>query len=510
MRGDLDGGAGQQDQKPRIRRSRRSRKEIEMRHTTRVTLHGLQLAVLITLAAGAAGCTAIASRMVTRFANRELSKSGSVKVIDGDMALFRQCLEARGGTCQGTASTALPQTAPLAGQVAPLRTGLSAPVATTVAALGPHHPAQAAASVLNHPFLQKITAVHNHLRGLPPSHPVQGFEAASTGSAESPETTLTLSSSLEEVGDFVDQVNQATASGAWRALSEQAEKQAAASAEAQQDARTAAFIRRYTEAYFENGKFVKVELDTKDLNTRINSYLSQNMSLFCNDPSRASQYCAPLEASLQDEVLKGVAKDPANQNFVLLALGTQGYVSREGVSRVFPGVQVTFDPVGARPVSVAKIDLTAVGTDLVWVFFQALFDAHEGLPAVSTATGVDLGANNKAFNLPVFDPSTGNVNEQDFQDVNTLSNEVGAAAGTAFDKVIRGLGPFSLNNEALEELLTAIVTVTVHNAAQKATWCWFSCNLDQQVEKAAANEKEKIRSDLSKGAKRIKLRLRLF
>lgn len=491
-----------------------------MQHTTKATaprLHGLPLAALLALAAGATGCTALADRVATRLADRALSKvEHEMVVIDGDVALFRQCLESRGGICQGNASTALPPSAPVAGQVAPLRTNLSAPVTAAVAALGPNHPSQAGGAVLSHPFLQKIAAVHNQLRGLPSSDPVPGVEAASTGSVEAPETTLTLSTSPEEVGDFVDQVNQATAFGSWRALSEQTEKQAAvlsasagaASAAAHQDARTAAFIHRYTEAYFENGKFMKIELDTQNLETKIESYLSRNVSLFCD--SQPSP-CDTLTTALQNEILKGVAKDPSNQDFVLLSLGTQGYVSRLGdLSLIFPGVRVTLDPAGARPASVAKIDLTQVGTDLVWVFFQALFDAHESLPAVSNATGVDLGTAGRAFDLPVFDPDTGNINHQDLEDIITFSNQVYGAVGAAFDRVIRGLGPFSLNNEALEDLLTAIVSVTVHNAAQKGAWCWFSCNLDQQIEKAADDEKAKIRSDLSKTAKRIRLRLRVL
>ena len=457
---------------------------------------------MLSLAVGAAGCTAIADRLATRLTDRALSKvEHEVTVINGDIALFRQCLESRGGACQGDASAALPQ----AGQVAPLRAGLSAPVAASMEALGPDHPAQAASAVLSHPFLQKMTAMHNQLRGLDAQSQVPGVEVASKGQ----ETTLTLNTSPEEVSNFVDQVNQATASGAWRALSEQTEKTAGASAEARQDARTAAFIRRYTDAYFENGKFVKVELDTQDVDTRIESYLTRNVSFFCGDPAQ-QKHCDALVASLQNEVLKGVAKDSANQDYVLLALGTKGYVSRTGQSFAFPGVRLTLDPAGAQPASVARIDLTAVGNDLVWVFFQALFDAHEGLPAVSTATGVELGAADQAFDLPVFNPSAGNVSEKDFQDINSFSNQVGAAVGTAFDKVIRGVGPFSLDNEALEELLTAIVTVTVHDAAYKGAWCWFSCNLDQQIEKAAADEKAKIRSDLSKSAKRFKLRLRML
>lgn len=475
-------------------------------------LRRFQFAALVAwvAGAGATGCTAIAERPFSTIEHE-------IRAVDGDLALFRQCLESRGGACQGNTATSLPQTVAIGGRVASLRAGLSAPVATAVATLGPDHPAQTASAVLSHPFLKKIVAVHNQLRGLPSSEPVQGVGVTSTEEAGASTTTLALTLSPEEVGDFMDQAHLATASGAWRALAEQAQAQASALspqagagfAEAQQDARTAAFIHRYTEAYFENGKFVKIDLDPQDLETKAESFLAQNASLFCGSPSQAKEFCDPLVSSLQGEILQGVAKDPSNQDFVLLALGTRGYVSRTGQSFAFPGLSITLEPAGGQPVSAAKIDLTQVGTELTWVFFQALFDAHEGLPAVSSATGVSLGPTDQAFDLPVFNPGTGNVDEKDFQDIVTFSNQVGGAVGAAFDKAIRGLGPFSLNNEALEDLLTAIVTVTVNDAAQKAAWCWYSCNLDQQIDTAAANEKERIRSDLRRRAKRIKLKLRI-
>ena len=92
-----------------------------------------QFLTIVFLAAGATGCTAIADRLATRLTDRALSKvEHEITVINGDIALYRQCLDSRGGTCQGDASAALPQ----AGQVAPLRAGLSAPVAASVDALG--------------------------------------------------------------------------------------------------------------------------------------------------------------------------------------------------------------------------------------------------------------------------------------------------------------------------------------------------------------------------------------
>ena len=48
--------------------------------------------------------------------------------------------------------------------------------------------------------------------------------------------------------------------------------------------------------------------------------------------------------------------------------------------------------------------------------------------------------------------------------------------------MISGLGPFSLNNPPLEDLLTEIITTSVRKATEKATWCWYACNLNEDVE----------------------------
>ncbi|HYO15053.1 MAG TPA: hypothetical protein VE685_17810 [Thermoanaerobaculia bacterium] len=456
------------------------------------------------------GCATIAEGVATRLVNRELEEvEKEIAVVKGDLALFRKCLRGQGGVCP--AATPAPVTA------APLQTRLAAPLSESVEALGPDHPAQAASEVLAHPLLDKVASLHANLTGVS-SGPSAGLVKESTGSTGgAPESALTMSLSVEEVRDFTDRIGWATATGSWKALADHAEGQradmTASASEAERkavdrEARRLAFLDAYLRAYFDNGRVVKVELQTADLEAKVDAYVKTRLPLFCGDASQA-QTCAQIVADLREQILKGVAQDPTNKSYVLLPLGATGFVTRDGQRIIFPGFQIGLDPAGAEPVSIAKIDFAQVGADLVRVFLQAIFDADHALPAVSTATGVSLGKQNAGFDLQVFNPAVGNVDAKDFQAIAALSSQVEAAVGSAVLKAVGGLGPFSLNNEALEQVVATVIAMVVRDAVEQGAWCWYSCDLDGRIARAAHHEKDRIEEDLRRDAERLTLRLKL-
>lgn len=457
------------------------------------------------------GCAAIAERVATHLTEKKLDKLGEITVIEGDLSLFRECLEARGGSCEkGGAAQPVPGAATANATVEPVSSDVSSGLTKKVDGLGANHPAATATAALEHPFTQKISGVYDHLRGLNPA-PGAAVEVSSESGEKT--TTVHLDTSFTELNSFSDQVNRATAAGGWKALEEQAnahaaQAQGAEAAKAKRDARTATFLRKYIEAYFENGRFVQVELDPDDLDNSMAGYLRQHLPWLCGGSNPATP-CSTLVDKLSGEVLKGVAQGTDGSNYVFVTLGTQGFVTRDGRTFAFPGFQITFDPAGSQPVTVKKIDFTQVGSDLVAVFLQALFDAHEGLPAVSTATGIDLGTAGKPFALPVFDPSSGNVDQNDFTEINNIANRVEAAVSAATDRAVRGIGPFSLNNEALEELIVVAVGVTVRKLVEKGAWCWFACNLDQDIETLRKELEGDVKTLAHNEAERVKLRLRM-
>ncbi len=76
-----------------------------------------------------------------------------------------------------------------------------------------------------------------------------------------------------------------------------------------------------------------------------------------------------------------------------------------------------------------KFDFTAVGTDLVRVVLEAIFDAYEGLPAVSSASGAGL--------LPAIPVD---VDAGDLNHMNRVNDNAEVATAVVVDRVVKGIG----------------------------------------------------------------------
>ena len=146
--------------------------------------------------------------------------------------------------------------------------------------------------------------------------------------------------------------------------------------------------------------------------------------------------------------------------------------------------------VGSAPPS--RVRFTTISSDLIRVILEAVFDAHERLPAMQGATGLHFPAQDQADELPLFDPTRGNVDADDFSQIRKINQGSGAAAGVLADRLIRGIGPLSLNNEAIEELITTVVATTVKKAMEKSTWCFYACNLNVDIKQAEERLKTKV------------------
>ncbi len=143
-----------------------------------------------------------------------------------------------------------------------------------------------------------------------------------------------------------------------------------------------------------------------------------------------------------------------------------------------------------------RTDFKAMGIDIVRILLEAVFDAHEGLPALSAATN-SATALGFTGGLDAFDSTTAGFSATDFQHMTTLNNRIEAASGILIDRLIRGIGPLSLNNDALEQAIVEVIATTVRKAAEKATWCWYACGLAQE----AATLEQDAETQIEKGEK---------
>ena len=230
-----------------------------------------------------------------------------------------------------------------------------------------------------------------------------------------------------------------------------------------------------------------------------------------------------------------------------------GYVSRDQSFRsMLPTLKFTLDPTVNQPVKVTDVEpgphqgqvLTrasdfgelgvatdssgvgtgsSIGAEVVRVFLEAIFDAHEGLPAIAAAnlpnikpTALTLGE----YSLPLFTSPLGNIDSGDLTRMTHTNDQVAAKTRAIMSRVIAGIGPFSLNNQPLEDFIVEIITTSVRQATSKATWCWYACNLnvdvktletdaskavDEKVTEVEANVKKKADAE----AEHVKLRLKL-
>jgi hypothetical protein len=394
---------------------------------------GMSLLVAV-LATQFCGCAAMARRLATAIAGHAVDRRFAV--FNGRTAAFGACLKSTGGGCADPAGFAAPRT-PLDTSLASLRAG---------AAFGTAAPALSAAErALTHPVQRRLNALYNTLSGLPAA-PVAGFSAAplADGGDE-----VELRFSLEEMDTYLGLVSEATGTEDWQALADRADVTGAS-----RDRILTGYLAAYLGAYFRGGEFVKVTFGNGI------------------DPVAALKERFPLVG--QTELERIFPEYFTKERWAFGNVGAAGFVTRTGAVYQFPAIDARLDPLAGRVANGSQIELPSVAADLARVMLEAVFDAHDRLPAASGATGLTVAV----APLRLHDPKGSSVSEVEFGEVNRIANQAEAAVSSAVAPAIRGAGWASLNNEALAKLIETFVAVTVRKVTEKATWCWYSCDID--------------------------------
>ncbi len=198
-----------------------------------------------------------------------------------------------------------------------------------------------------------------------------------------------------------------------------------------------------------------------------------------------------------------------------------GFVSRDHTFQArLPTIEVTLDPTAHHLVKATDVDTgqvmsgrsafgdmgvatdtsgvgtgSSIGAEVMRVFLEAVFDAHEGLPAVAPAnlpTVKPTGLTLSEYDLPLFTSPMGNVDSADLSRMTQTNDQVAAKTRAILSRVLAGIGPFSLNNPPLEAFIVEIIATSVRQATSKATWCWYACNLDADVKALEADAKTAV------------------
>lgn len=438
--------------------------------TTPLPHRGLGLnATLLLVALATLGCASLADGVAQRLAERQLNLGEDLHLIHGELALYRRCFHQRSGTCSGDASAPLPHTsqATAGGTVEPLQVGSSDTLRSWIQTLPPGDPARQAFHALSHPVAQSLVALHNHLRAHPTSPDSPHVRVERRTAPGPPRRLVHLDMRLHELDEFWKLLLGSIGGRGWerleadcRKLLERADElPPEAKTRLVKDCRTASFVHQYLAAYFRHGQILKARLDVAG-----------------------------------DQVQGKLSN--------VLRVSSTGFVSRDLTFEAkLPSFELTLDPTSSHPLLLTDLETgqvvtdatrwqrlgvsngasgAAIGGQLVRVFLEAIFDSHEGLPALApqnapAATGLDVGE----YSLPLFQAPLDHVSAADFNVMTRINGQVSANVKAVLSRVVAGIGPLSLNNPALEELIVEALTTTVRKTAEKATWCWYACNLDQ-------------------------------
>ena len=413
----------------------------------------VSLFVGVSFAVCLVGCAAIARKIAQNMVDEEIPRFAETFVIQrGSIDQYRACFKGHGGRCQAGSA-----------EIGPLDTRLESfqiQDATTAAIVG------TAVSVLNDPVQQEFNQLHNYLLH-----------------QEKVDEQYTLNLKKGEFERYVAKIGEATQADGWCALREQAEAshlnlratlqntggQSTEAdrlrlAKAAQDSRTANYLCGYMRAYFRNGKFARLEVD----GTRIKEELRRRFPLLTEEQLRQLYEYLKLNGD----------------SWVFGEIGTLGFVTRAGALYQFPPIEARVDPTGSQPFSVSQVDFIDVGADLVRIVAEAIFDAHDGLPGVSNATGVNL----QLYPLVAHDPEASEVSGDEFGTVDGWANATEGAISAGTGRLVRGAGPLALNNEAIARLIETFVGVLVRKVTEKAIWCLFSCRVCDLDDDSPAND----------------------
>ncbi len=469
------------------------------------------------------GCTTIAEKVADHMVVRSLQHQHDIILFEGDLAAFRSCLETRGGTCSGNAVTALAGTLTSTGAAAtantpstPTHAQLSATTGRSIDQLPTGNPAKLAKAVLEHPTLGHTVELHNAVRG-------HGSGSLKTEvSADRSCSRIHLPVSVSQTQDLHDKVQRATASGAWDALQKHTEQLLAQSQPGDPehdkkaaDHRKATLLKAYIEAFFHDGHILNVGITTTA--AEIEAELSKHTKTACrvhnarqatgthasSGPDGVSALsAAATDCSALANAIHGAMASASGQPQTFLKVSQTGFVSREGsFAAKVPSIGVDVDPLAPHLVTFemspakpdGKFDWTALGTDLIRVVLEAIFDAHEGLPAVPNATASISDSEHEALLQPMSADMTAHL-----EAMTKTNSTAEITTAVLVDRVVKGIGPLSLNNKALEDMITTLITASVRKVVEKASWCWHACGLDQDVRTLAKDASEGIKAEAKK------------
>ena len=285
------------------------------------------------------------------------------------------------------------------------------------------------------------------------------------------------------------------------------------------------YIKNYLKAYFSNGKVFEFKVSQSALEDKLKEEFAANIrgcpkitvspsqaqgnaqsandsgsgqkavsgssvskdlkNTFCNEVT--SQGDAEIDKLVKRELDRfPKARDTngneiADQVVLYGKVSDDGFIARNGATYKFPSLVATLDLTANKKISINQVNFSAVATDLLRVFIEAVFDSRDRLPAISNATGraSEFKTDSGDYRLPAFVPG-GKIDVNGFQHLNAMATQVEAVTGASVSQVIRGGSLVALNNEALAQLVETAISSIAKKSTEKLLWCFAVCKPDPQ------------------------------
>jgi len=222
------------------------------------------------------------------------------------------------------------------------------------------------------------------------------------------------------------------------------------------------YLDEYMNAYFRSGQFFDFVVNPKTAKTDLARELRARLGL---SDAEAKALAEKIVAEL------GTGELGKDGKYHLLTKLAGGFVTRGGKKFAFPDVDFTFTPFSENAFTVSKIDMTAVGADVIRVSVEALGDSIAQLPGTKESTG----CKSPHHLLDCYDPASYNVTTEHFASVNDDAAAAESMVGGVTGKLIRGVSWLSLNNEAIAKAIETALGVAARKAAEKLSWCFYAC-----------------------------------
>ena len=152
---------------------------------------------------------------------------------------------------------------------------------------------------------------------------------------------------------------------------------------------------------------------------------------------------------------------------------SRGFVDRSGNVLRFPGLSASVQVDAARRVelSASSVDSRRLSADLTRLFLEAFFDAAYRVPAVQSATAVQVSMPSVSY--PALDPAQPPIALDDLATVTRAALRAEAIVTSTVGKAVRGGGLFGTNNETAAATLETAAGVFAKKLVEHEGFCYF-------------------------------------